>query len=431
MMAHALFGDSTCGTLSDHALFLERSNRETDRSRKVSADLAFGAYIAARLIDALLDIDDSFDSRAGFRWQHDVTAKYVRELPSDGTEASHLSGIMEAIPVEGQPQAALAVSLTAYAYYLEYEGRLEEALDILSLSARTRKDGLSSAELAAYALFAGKLNRLLARWDQALSCYQTAEEAGRVAGDHTVVLRGRLHQGAVARGQGNLPKAREIAEKVAKEAAQHGLGQVQWMAYADLSAVYSLQGLPLDAIRSAYAAFLVATNPVDRMSALGDLAISLAEVGAMEQARLALQIVANAKTDFRLQANATIELMDLESTAGDRLAFERHRATADSCRDRMSPSMTVDYQFKTGIGLARFGMSDRARKSLTIALDTAETHGLNAWYFRIEHALDNLTSPEVIVRTVEASPELKRAPVIYEVELGLREFSTATAATPA
>lgn len=430
MQVQSLFGDPIYGTVGGHALFLERANRETDRQRKLSADLAFSAYIVTRLIDALLDLDQTFDSRAAFRWQHDVTAKHVSELPHDGTEASHLCGIMAEIPMDGQPQAALSVSLTAYAYFLEYEGRLEEALDILSLSARTRTAALPPTDLAAYALFAGKLNRLLSRWDQALTCYKTAEEAGRLVGDPTVMLRGRLHQGAVARGQGNFPKARTIAEEVAKEAATRGLGQVQGMAYADLSAVYSLMGQPLDAIRSAYAAFLVATTPVDRMSALGDLAISLAEIDATEQARLALQIVANAKTDFRLQTNAVIELMELESVAGNRLAFERHRATAEVSRDRMSPSMSVDYHFKTGVGLARFGIIDRARKSLAIALELAQSHELHAWYFRVEHVYNNLTALDAVQRPA-AAPELRRAPVIYEVDLGLQEFSAATAATSA
>jgi tetratricopeptide (TPR) repeat protein len=424
-MVQVLFGELGLASLSGHTSFLDRATRETGRHRKVSAEVAFGAYIVARLIDALLELDDTPDSLAGFAWQRDVAANHIRQLPKEVSEVGHLAGIIDAIPADGNSPSALPVSLTAYAYFLEHEGRLEEALDILALSARTWKTALTDTELAAYALFAGKLNRLLARWNQALACYQMAEQAGRAAGDYTIMLRGRLHQGAVARGQGNLPKAREIAEGVAAEANERGLAQVQGIAYADLSAVYSLQGLPLEGIRAGYAAFLVAPTPSDRISALGDLAISLAEIGATDQARLALEIVAAAKTEFRFRTNAVIELMDLESAAGNRLAFERHRAAAEACRDRMSPAMAVDYLFKTGMGQARFGLVDRARETLGLALQAAETHALHAWYFRIEETLEHLATPATVELKVHSSPDLTQAPVIYEVELGLREFSAA------
>ena len=61
--------------------------------------------------------------------------------------------------------ASLRLSLIAYAYFLEHEGRLEEALDMLALAVRTHgAGGARRPEFAASALFAGRLNRLLARW---------------------------------------------------------------------------------------------------------------------------------------------------------------------------------------------------------------------------------------------------------------------------
>ena len=425
-VVNALFGEQGRKQLNAHALFLERAEREVARGRRPAASLALAGYVVMRLIDALLEFEDSDDGRAAFAWQRDATAKQLRELPDSAPEANHLGGIFDTIQPGESPRGALAISLTAYAYFLEYEGRLEEALDVLGLSAHVRGAHLSTTELASYALFAGKLHRLLSRWPQAMECYQAAEDAGRAAGDAAVMLRGRLHQGAVARGQGNLPKARDVAEAVALEATEQGLAQVQYLAYADLSAIYSLQGLPLEGIRTAYAAFLVATTPVDRMSALGDLGISLMEIGATEQARLALEIVAHAKTDFRIKTNAVLELLDLESAAGNRLAFERLKTAAETERDRMPPGMLVDYLFKVGVGQARFGLLDRARDSLTLALQTAETHALNRWYFRVEEALKTLR-PDMPAPPAQHASELREAPVIYEVELGLREFRAATA----
>ena len=62
-----------------------------------------------------------------------------------------------------------------------------------------------------------------------------------------------------------------------------------------------------------------------------------------------------------VRANAFLELMDLESSVGNRVAFERFRVAAEEHDGRMSPSMAVDYQYKVGIGLGRLGQLRRAR----------------------------------------------------------------------
>jgi hypothetical protein len=90
----------------------------------------------------------------------------------------------------------------------------------------------------------------------------------------------------------------------------------------------------------------------------------------------------------------------------------------------MPPSMAVDYHYKVGIGLARFGQLERARASLMVALQLAEAHALNAWYFRVEHNLGQL-APDTVTKEIQEPSELRTAPVVREIELGLREFSAA------
>jgi tetratricopeptide (TPR) repeat protein len=420
-LVQLLFGELASSSLTVHSAFLQRAGNESAKRRKTSSDLAFGAYLIARLIETLLDLDETADSHAGFRWQMDATTRYVRNLPQDEPEANHLSGILEATTLDPGRRPALALSLTAYACFLEHEGRLEEALCGLALSARAHGAELPATELANYGLFAARLNRLLARWDHAVICYEAAELAAREQGDFMAALRGRLGQGAVARGQGNLPKARAIADKVVAEAVARGLPQVQCIAYADLSAVFTMLRMPLEAIHACYAAFLVATTPIDRMHALCNLGACLSDIEAHDQARLALDIAANAKADFRVQLNAKIELMNLESVVGNRLAFERHRAALAS--ESMPPSAAADYHFKLGIGFARFGQYDRAIETLARARELAETHALNAWYFRIDNVLNDLKARRAVETKARAPAELKQAPLVLEVELGLRDYA--------
>ena len=59
-------------------------------------------------------------------------------------------------------------------------------------------------------------------------------------------------------------------------------------------------------------------------------------------ARIAFEIVVGARTSFLVRTNALLELMELESSVGDRMAFERRRAEAEKAQSRMPPSMLAD-----------------------------------------------------------------------------------------
>jgi tetratricopeptide (TPR) repeat protein len=422
-----LFGEvGSAANLLSHEPFLERARMQREQERDGAARLALGGYVVARLVDKLLLFESGADAFEGFRWQLDAVRRHIQDLPSDSPETAHLAGIVAAVPLGAPPASGLWLSLTAYAYFLENEGRLEESLEMLTLAARSQGAQTPIADFTAYALFAGRLNRLLARWDLAKACYGAAEEAATRSGDALAMLRGRLGQGAVQRGQGNYPAARAIAEGVARDAADQQLVDAQALAYADLGVIYSLQGLRLEALEAQYRAFQLNHDPVQRMRALGDLAIGLAEIGAYDAARIAFQIVADSTAGVLVRANALLELMNLESVVGNRMAFERCRAEAEGQQNRMSPSMTVDYLYKVGTGLVRFGQRTRARKFFSDALELAETHRLNGWYFKVEEAFQQLEQQPDEAAPPPASA-LSDSPAVRDMERGLREYALASA----
>jgi hypothetical protein len=115
--------------------------------------------------------------------------------------------------------------------------------------------------------------------------------------------------------------------------------------------------------------------------------------------------------------------MDLESSVGNRVAFERCRAAAQEHENRMSPSMSADHYYKLGIGLARFGKTSRAREALRAGLELAEKHRLNAWYFKLEQALEQLSQAPDQQLVPRPASELSEAPLVRELELGLREYA--------
>ncbi len=420
-----LFGEVGSSTdVLGHEPFLERARLQREQEHDGSARLALGAYVVARLVDRLLTLDQDPSAMQGFHWQLEAVRRHLTELPANAPETAHLSGVVEAISEDGQRTSSLWMSLTAYAYFLEHEGRLEESLEMLTLAARTQGSKTNGTDFTAYALVAGRLNRQLARWEAANACYSAAEEAANSLGDDVSALRGRLGRGAVCRGLGNLPMAQQIAEAVAQEATQLQLPNVQALAYADLGAVYALQGLRLEELQANYMAFRLTPDPVQRMRTLGDLAIGLYRIGALQAARIAFDIVIKSDTSFVVRTNALLELMDLESAAGNRVAFERCRALIERSRAELSPAVATDYQYKLGVGFARFGQPSRAKDGLSAGLELAERHRLHGWYFKIQSTLEAMDEQRHQPPVQWEASALSEAPEVLEMELGLQEYAT-------
>jgi tetratricopeptide (TPR) repeat protein len=423
-----LFGEVGLSTdVLGHEPFLERARLQREQEHDGSARLALGAYVVARLVDRLLTLDTEASAIQGFQWQLEAVRRHVTELPSDSPETAHLVGVVEAISPHGRTTPTLWKSLTAYAYFLEHEARLEESLEMLRLAAQAQGNEITPSDFSAYAFFAGRLNRQLARWDAAIQFYNAAEESAAAAGQSVLLLRSRLGRGNVLRGQGNYPAALAVSENVLHEAQLLGLSDVQAMAYGDLGLILGLQGLRLEGLEAYYRAFQLTADPVDRMRSLGDLAIGLSEIGAYDAARIAFEIVAKSQARVLVRANALLELMDLESKGGNRVAFERWRASFQEYRECMSPSMTVDYNFKVGTGLARFGQIKRAEVFLSTALQLAEQHKLNAWYFKIEEAIRKLAETAEMRAATIPVPSPDDAAPLREIEAGLREYAAAGA----
>ena len=136
------------------------------------------------------------------------------------------------------------------------------------------------------------------------------------------------------------------------------------MAYADLGVVLMNEGRQVEAIQAIYQSFLLSDDLLQRTRVLGDLGVALLGHRGDDAARTAFDIVLGSKTSFAVRLNAVLELMDMESAAGNRMAFERRRNEGEAARSRMPPSMLADFLFKSGVGLARFGQIARARELL-------------------------------------------------------------------
>lgn len=423
--AQRLFGEAPAE--SWHEDFLERARLERERGDDAASRGALAGYLVARLIERSLDGSEGDEDRQAYAWQLDSARRYVAELDKRRAETRHLEGIMESLrSSHGASSKGVRLALKAFAYFLENEGRLAEALDVLGLAARTHGATMPAGDFTAVALFAGRLNRLQARFDAATAAYAAAEEGAVVAADASSRLLSRLGRANVLRAQGNLPVARASVEQIIAEAHAPELADVRSRAYTDLAAVLSLQGHRFDALIANYEAFRLAHDPVSRMRILGDLGVKLAELGYSDMARVAFEIVIASNASFIVTANARLELMDLEAAVGNRVAFERHRTELRDIAARMPPSMEIDFRYKTGIGLARFGQSTRAREAWADGMRLAEAHRLNEWYFRLERMAANLDGCDA-VPPVQPEPAAPPA-AIADMAAGLQAYAEAAPA---
>lgn len=409
------------------APFLNRARTEREQGRDVAARIALGAYLVARLVDRCFSLSDLEDEREGFAWQLDSTGKFLGDLPATEPEVAHLVGIIDAVSSEPQHRdTVLRMALMAYAYYLEHEARLEEALEVLGLSARTYHSELPPMDLATLSLFVARLNRLLARWERANTAYNMAEEAGRAVRDLTTVMLARIGLATVFRGQGNLPVSRARLEQIIAESDSPELREIHGRAWSELSVVLTIQGMIHESLMAKYEALVAIKDNLLRFRLLGDLGINLREVGAYDEARQCFDMVLASNPSLIIRTNTCIELMEMESAMGNRLAFERYRQEARSFEDRMPPSMSIDYRYRIGIGFARFGMEAKARSTLREALGLAEAHKLNEWYFRIDRVLRGLElcqdQPELSTTTADTT---ELAPAVAQVSAGLRAIAAA------
>jgi hypothetical protein len=409
-------------SLAEHSPFLERAARERDAGR---AALALAAYATGRLVDRWLARSSALAAdELGQELENIQT--HLHELPQQDPETAYLSRILEEIDLELTAAPGLGKELLAYAAFLEQQGCLEEALEATALAGRAFGPGIGPGEFAECALTAGRLNRLLAHWPAAVTCYEAAERTGRERGDLVAALRGRLGRGAVARGRGNLPAARQIAEAVREEARALNLPRVQALACADLAAACSELGQPFEALQADYETFLLHPDSDHRMRTLGNVGLDLVQLGWHDAARTAFTIVLRSDTTATVRLNALLELMALESAIGDPTAFERHHRVAETSRDQMPPSMQVDFLFKTASGRRRFGQPAAAKVALAEAQVIAEAHGLHAWSFRTDRALRDLAAAGDSGLPEPPATPRRDSPVVREVAAGLEEYADAT-----
>jgi len=405
-----------------HAVFLHRMAGASSPSA-LEPRLGRAAFVALRLVD-LLGPEHATLHPDAFHYQYVATVRCCRDLPPGSTETSHLLGLVRGTGDAFEQQSAGLVlpALFAYAHYLEDEMRLGEALDVLDTLLQIGGAQLPVADAVGARLRRARVYRKLNEFDAAEQSYAEGGAMAAAIGDtHSEVLS-RIGRADTLRGRGNLVEAESSLHDILLDAEHLRDRDAQGRAHQVMAIVLNTRGQPAEAIPHLWRAFQSYQDDLSRMRALGDLGATLAIVGDVRAAELALTEVVQRGAAQDVLDNAMIELMHCASFRRDRVGFERWREQCDARRETMPPNILVDYMLKAGIGRARFGQLDRAERLLASALKIADEAGLHEFTFRIERIKAGLRDCR---QTPHEEPAEVAQPVVQPK--AVREVSTALA----
>ncbi|MBI4419919.1 MAG: hypothetical protein HY560_03770, partial [Gemmatimonadetes bacterium] len=232
-----------------HVPFLEQASDGKEELRSH----ALGAFLTLRMIDRVAEADAKELSGTALAYQINACLNYLKELHPQTKEVSHLLEIVKvAKRVNTNRRRHLLWSpLLAFAYWLEQELRLDEALDVIH-TALQLSDGHAS-EVAAY-LQKGRVLRQASRFDESVAAYAEADRFAEARGDYRSQMVSRIGRAVVRQKTGALRAAEGDLRSVLAEAKRSGDRYVEARATHDLAATVYLMDRPLEAIPLAFRA---------------------------------------------------------------------------------------------------------------------------------------------------------------------------------
>jgi len=357
---------------------------------------ALGAFLTLRLADRFRPEEEPAHPLA-LAYQVRATRDYLLDLRPQNEEAAYLLEIVRLAEKvqKGGARSVLGPPLLAYAFWLEEDLHLPEALDVVE-TALGLTHGTSPTEEIAALLQRGRVLRLMGQFDDARATYRAAKDRATSVRDQHSILLARIGDAIVLRQLGNLPASETALAQILREAETARDRDVQARAHHDLAAVYNNRGEGRKSIPHLFRAFELYERPAHKLRALSDVGEALKREGRYAAARDAFTVVLARKPREEMRVTTMIALLELAAQMGDRVGFSRWKRELAAIADTLPPERRADFHLQVGLGCVAFNQRRSAEKSLKAALAIAERHHLNEYTFRAEPvlaALENKPAP--------------------------------------
>ncbi|HEX9580034.1 MAG TPA: hypothetical protein VF970_02930, partial [Gemmatimonadales bacterium] len=370
-----------------HEPFLERASSE-----ETGGSAALGGFLTLRFVDRVVDRTPN-DTKA-LAYQARATLDYLADF-EPSPEMTHLQNITRVAGAVARraSQHLLCAPLLAFAYWLEQELRLNEALDVVDTTQRIGQ-GLKPGEVVSVLLQRARILRLLGQFDDARRAYAAAGEKAGAVGDSHSVLLGRIGDAIVSRQVGNLPASEVALRAVLRDAEALGDEDAQARAHHDLGVALDHRDHAVEALGHFFAAFNLYQPETYKLRALSDVARAMKALGHNDAATQAFTIVVESSTSAQVRTFAMVELVELAGLSGDRVSFHRWRHEISNLSDALPAEVAVDLDLRLGLAYRAFGNLRSAQRHLRAAVRLAREWKLNEYVFGAETALQELAAGE-------------------------------------
>jgi tetratricopeptide (TPR) repeat protein len=351
---------------------------------------ALGAFLTLRLADRFRP-DEEPSHPLALAYQIRATRDYLLDLHPQNAEVKHLLEVVRLADAvqKGAVRSTLWPPLLAYAFWLEENLQLEQALDTVETALGLNDESEPTEEIAAL-LQRARVLRLLGRLEEARISYEAARKQAVAAGDVHSTLLARIGDAIVTQQLGNLRGSEQALRAILADATAAGDRDAQARAHHDLGAVLVHRALSHEAVPHLYQAFELYERPAHKLRALSDVGEALKREGKLSAARDAFMVVLRSGPSEEMRACTMIALLELSGLMGDRVGFSRWRRELATMADALPAERLADFHLQLGLASAAFGRLRAAEHSLRQAIDVSEQHRLNEYAFRAEAALKGI-----------------------------------------
>jgi tetratricopeptide (TPR) repeat protein len=353
---------------------------------------ALGAFLTLRLADRFRP-DEEPSHPLALAYQIRATREYLVDLHPQNPEAKHLLEVVRLADAvqKGGARSILWPPLLAYAYWLEEQLHLDEALDAVETALGLNDGGAPTEEVAAL-LQRGRVLRLVGKFDDARQSYGAARQHAEKLGDTHSTFLARIGDAIVMQKVGNLPGSERALRTILEQARAARDSDAQARAHHDLGAVLLHRDRSHEAIPHLYRAFELYERPAHKLRALSDVGEALKRHGKYSAARDAFLVVLRTGAPDDMRACTMIALLELSGLMGDRVGLARWKREIAVIAGELPAERQADFHLQLGLASLALGQLRTAEQSLRKAIAVAEKHQLNEYSFRAENALQGIVN---------------------------------------
>ena len=323
-----------------------------------------------------------------------------------------LSSIVEAMVHAERPRiVTVAPRLLAYGRSLQQEAKWKLAADVYRTVLSHATPIENSDTVIAANMQLGRCLRVMADWEEALSCFASASQIATMNDDVMNILRARIQEANIAIDRGNLPYAETLLDDTIVQADQTGHAEIRATAIHDRALVAHRRGKYDDAVVLQFEALKGVRNQIARDRVLNDLGASFSMLGVYSAARDAYLVVAATAQEQYMRWTAKINLLDLAADERREPVFEQYRRELEDVS--LPPTLATYYFYFVARGHSEFGRPLLAKAAIERAIELAIANKLGQWVVKSEEFLEELQRKEIR----KSNSEAREAAAVWSPEV--------------